>query len=123
MDDKNRRPLSSVVATFALPPSPPGQDEFKKLTPKRINRCTRRQGEAVASLESPVPGVALTKLRRPRPTHTQARRFICVLVFMFGSAQHERVLTLIQPGEVKIDLANFDVKFRTKFLYVRLFFI
>ncbi len=33
------------------------------------------------------------------------------------------LLTLIQPGEVKIDLANFDVKFRTKFLYVRLFFI
>jgi hypothetical protein len=30
-------------------------------------------------------------------------------------------LTLIQPGEVKIDLANFDVKFRTKFLYVRFF--
>jgi hypothetical protein len=27
-------------------------------------------------------------------------------------------LSLIQPGEVKVDLANFDVKFRTKFLYV-----
>ncbi len=32
-------------------------------------------------------------------------------------------LTLIQPGEVKIDLANFDVKFWTKFLYFKLFFI
>jgi hypothetical protein len=30
-------------------------------------------------------------------------------------------LTLIQPSEVKIDLANFDFKFRTKFLYVRFF--
>jgi hypothetical protein len=30
-------------------------------------------------------------------------------------------LTLIQLGEVKVDLANFDVKFRTKFLYVRFF--
>ncbi len=32
-------------------------------------------------------------------------------------------LTLIQPGEVKTDLANFDVKFRTKFLYVRFFYL
>jgi hypothetical protein len=32
-------------------------------------------------------------------------------------------LTLIQPGEVKVDLGNFDIKFRTKFLYIRLFFI
>jgi hypothetical protein len=32
--------------------------------------------------------------------------------------------TLIQPGEVKIDLANFDVKFRTKFfLYLYIFFL
>jgi hypothetical protein len=30
-------------------------------------------------------------------------------------------LTLIQPGEVKVDLANFDVKFRTKFFYVGFF--
>ncbi len=29
------------------------------------------------------------------------------------------ILTLIQPGkEVKVDLANFDVKFWTKLLYV-----
>jgi hypothetical protein len=32
-------------------------------------------------------------------------------------------LTLIQPGEVKVDLANFDVEFRAKFLYNVLFFI
>ncbi len=32
-------------------------------------------------------------------------------------------LTLIQPGKVKVDLANFDVKFQTKFLYIRFFFI
>jgi hypothetical protein len=32
------------------------------------------------------------------------------------------LLTLIQPGEVKVDLANFDVKFRTNFLYVGFFF-
>ncbi len=30
-------------------------------------------------------------------------------------------LSLIQPGEVKVDLANFDVKLRTKFLYVGFF--
>ncbi len=30
-------------------------------------------------------------------------------------------LTLIQPGKVKVDLANFDVKFQTKFLYIRFF--
>jgi hypothetical protein len=30
-------------------------------------------------------------------------------------------LTLIQPGKVKVDLANFDVKFQTKFLYVGFF--
>ncbi len=33
------------------------------------------------------------------------------------------VLKLIQPGEVKLDLANIDVKFRLKFLYDVLFFI
>jgi hypothetical protein len=32
-------------------------------------------------------------------------------------------LTLIQPGEVKVDLANFDVKFWAKFLYNVSFFI
>jgi hypothetical protein len=47
MDDKNRRPLSSVVATFALPPLPPRQDEFEKFTLKQINRRTHHQGEAV----------------------------------------------------------------------------
>ncbi len=31
------------------------------------------------------------------------------------------LLTLIQPGEVIVDLANFDVKFRTKFSYVGFF--
>jgi hypothetical protein len=31
-------------------------------------------------------------------------------------------LTPIQPGEVKVDLANFDVKFQTKFFYVKFFF-
>jgi hypothetical protein len=31
------------------------------------------------------------------------------------------ILTLIQPGEVKVDFVNFDVKFRTKFLYVGFF--
>ncbi len=30
-------------------------------------------------------------------------------------------LTLLQLGEVKVDLTNFDVKFRTKFLYVGFF--
>jgi hypothetical protein len=34
-----------------------------------------------------------------------------------------KMLTLIQPGEVKVDHANFDVKFRTKFQNIRLFFI
>jgi hypothetical protein len=29
------------------------------------------------------------------------------------------LLTLILPGEVKVDLANFDAKFRTKFLNIR----
>jgi hypothetical protein len=28
-------------------------------------------------------------------------------------------LTPLQPGQVKVDPANFDVKFRTNFLYVR----
>jgi hypothetical protein len=31
------------------------------------------------------------------------------------------LLTLILPGEVKVHLANFDVKFRTKFLYTGFF--
>ncbi len=30
-------------------------------------------------------------------------------------------LTLILLGEVKVDLANFDVKFQKKFLYIRFF--
>jgi hypothetical protein len=30
-------------------------------------------------------------------------------------------LTLILPGEVKVALANFDVKFRTKLLYFEFF--
>ncbi len=33
------------------------------------------------------------------------------------------VLTLIQLGEVKVDLANFDAKFQAKFSYNELFFI
>ncbi len=32
-------------------------------------------------------------------------------------------LTLIQPGEVKVDLTNFDVKFRAKLFYNVLFCI
>jgi hypothetical protein len=32
-------------------------------------------------------------------------------------------LTLIQPGEVKVDLVIFDVKFQTKFLYIGFFFL
>jgi hypothetical protein len=35
--------------------------------------------------------------------------------------QHCFFLTLIQQGQVKVDLANFDIKFRTKFLYVGFF--
>ncbi len=27
-------------------------------------------------------------------------------------------LTLILPGEVKVDLSDFDIKFQTKFLYI-----
>jgi ACR3 family arsenite efflux pump ArsB len=31
------------------------------------------------------------------------------------------LLTLILPGMVKVDLANFDIKFQTKFLYIGFF--
>ncbi len=34
----------------------------------------------------------MNQLQRPRPTLTQARHFIYVEVYMFGSAQHERIL-------------------------------
>jgi hypothetical protein len=33
------------------------------------------------------------------------------------------LLTLIQPGEVKVDLANFHIKIQTKFLYAGFFLI
>jgi hypothetical protein len=34
-----------------------------------------------------------------------------------SAVSHSAYLTLIQPGEVKAGLANFDVKFQTKFVY------
>ncbi len=45
------------------------------------------------------------------------------LSFMCSRVDGCCTLTLIHPGEVKVDLANFDVKFRAKFLYNVLFFL
>jgi hypothetical protein len=44
------------------------------------------------------------------------RNLLSTFAFNFA-----KCLILIEPGYVKVDLANFDVKFQAKFVYVRFF--
>jgi hypothetical protein len=69
MDDKNRRPSSSVDATFALLPSTLLQDRLRALAEADQPTYPPPGRSCWPAMESPVPGLAVVCVRRTGPLH------------------------------------------------------
>jgi hypothetical protein len=60
-------------------------------------------------------------VHQPAWSNAACYAMTCRFMNIMSSQKACEPLALIQLGKVKVDLANFDVKFRTKLFYVGIF--